>query len=132
MGFVSPEKISLGGPGHSIYFSSTWWSVVPITRNKQASIIISARNSAEQTFTSLQIDKTPTGATILSNMKGSAHDSFPVLYHQFASELFTEYDQMRNPLVYIQRSHLFFSVIDQNVFERTEKNCQNVWKYSIS
>jgi len=34
-------------------------------------------------------------------MKGSAHDSLHLLYHRFISELFTEYDEMWNLLVYM-------------------------------
>ena len=68
---------------HSISFYSTQWSVMLIIR--KASIIVSTHNYAEQTLTTLQINKTLTRTTIHSNTRGRAHEFFHLLDRWFTS-----------------------------------------------
>jgi len=48
---------------------------------------------------SSRLSNTLTKTTIHSNKNDSAHDSFPLLYDRFTTELFTKKDELRNPLV---------------------------------
>ena len=80
--------------------------------NQKSFIIISTRNHAKETFTSLQIDKTFTRTTIHSNMKGSARNAFPQVPDRFTSNLFTKNDEMRDPLcIYYAQAIVELSII---------------------
>jgi len=59
-------------------------------------------------------------------MKGSEHDSFPLLYDRFNSELFTETNEMWNPLVYILSSES--SIRRQNQRQYLVHSTNNYYK----
>jgi len=63
---------------------------------------------------------------IHSDMKGSEHDSFPLLYDRFNSELFTETNEMWNPLVYILSSES--SIRRQNQRQYLVHSTNNYYK----
>jgi len=57
-------------------------------------------------------------------MKGSAHDSFRLLYDRLTSELFIKNDEMRNPLVYTPHSDFPITVQKSNY--NVTKNNANI------